>query len=323
MGTFKSEEEHAHGFRVHADLKGSCNFCTSPPVYFARYSGRHYCRKHFLASVETRVRREMRRQRILDAGCIAVAVSGGKDSMTALHLLSAEARGRRGVDIIALTVDEGITGYRDSCLKLIAEYCRKKGIEWLHSSYADYVGFTMDALAPLERKRTSCAYCGVVRRSALNSLAKSAGAQILVTGHNLDDGAQSMLMNLVRGDADRMRMMAPHPEVIEGLVPRATPLRLLPENEVLLYATLMHIPFIRSSCPYSEEASRNLFRDILYRLEEAMPGSRHAIVGAAEKLGAREHGVRIGRCSRCGEPCSGKICRTCGVREEVRELLSS
>lgn len=297
-----------------------CSICNEKAIYAARYNGRHYCRFHFIEFVNDRVKKEVRRQHILDGGTVAVAVSGGKDSMTALHILSELAATQRKTKIVAITVDEGITGYRDKSLEIIEKYCAEHSLEWHVSRFSEYMGMTMDELAPIERPRTTCAYCGVMRRTLINRLARKVSASRLATGLNLDDTAQSILMNISRGDIERLHMMGPHEWVIEGLVPRVQPLRLIPENEVLLYATLRGIPFLRSSCPYSEEASRNLFRDIVLRLEEEMPGTRYALLKSAAAISRPRENVSAGRCILCDEVTSGIICRACSLKREISEI---
>ncbi len=300
-----------------------CSSCNLDSVYFARYNGKHYCRPHFVEFVEGRVKKELRLQRIFDRGKrIAVAVSGGKDSMAALNLMSRLAKHRRGTEIVAVTVDEGITGYRDESMKLIRDYCSEHDVEWLTKSYSGYAGFTMDSLASIPRKRTTCAYCGVFRRTLLNELAMEAGSDLLATGLNLDDTAQSILMNLSRGDTDRLAMMGPHQAKVKGLVPRVQPLRQLPENEVMLYDMIEGIPFHRSNCPYSEEASRNLFREIVLRIEDEMPGSRYALLRTLSRLPVERNGAAAASCSRCGGVTSGGECRACTLKSEAQQLLA-
>ena len=301
-----------------------CSSCEAQAIYLARYNGQHYCKSHFCEFVENRVKKEIREQRIFDrGGRIAVAVSGGKDSMTTLHLLRLLSSARRGTEIIAITVDEGISGYRDESMKLVGDYCESNGIQWFTRSYADFAGFTMDALAAAERERTTCAYCGVFRRTLINALAKETCSDVLATGLNLDDTAQSILMNLARGDSDRFAMMGPHEANVEGLVPRVQPLRQLPENEVMLYAEIRNIPYLRSTCPYSEEASRNLFREIVLRIEDEMPGSRYAMLRTISKMHKTRTGGSARRCSECGDTTSSEVCRACALRLEASRLTGT
>ena len=300
-----------------------CSFCNLNAIYFARYSGRHYCTRHFSESVEKRVNREVRRQNILSRNStVCVAVSGGKDSMTALKLIRKAAENRSDIRLIAITVDEGITGYRSEAAGIVGEYCRREGIDWRCRSFREEAGFTMDRLAAAERQRTTCAYCGVFRRNLLNSMAREAGAERLVTGLNLDDTAQSVMMNMARGDTGRMAMMGPHLNKVEGLVPRAQPLRMIPENEVLLFAMQNGIPFLRSSCPYSEEASRNLFREIVLKMESEMPGARYSIAKSAASFSSARKKMNASKCTACGDITSGNVCRACTLREELKHILN-
>ena len=71
---------------------------------------------------------------------------------------------------------------------------------------------------------------------------KEVGAKYLATGHNLDDMAQSVMMNFVRGDVERLARLGPHNIVQPGMIPRINPLRTLPEKESLLYAMLSAYP---------------------------------------------------------------------------------
>ncbi len=301
----------------------ACSSCGSAAAYFARYNGRHYCPGHFREFVEKRVKREIREQKIFSGkATVCVAVSGGKDSMTALTLLKQFSEARRDTNLIAITVDEGISGYRSASLDVIERYCRSLGIEWRCRSFLEQSGFTMDRLAAAKRKRTTCAYCGVFRRNLINSMAIEAGASRLATGLNLDDTAQSVMMNISRADTSRMAMMGPHDTVIDGLVPRVQPLRQIPENEVLLYAMMRCIPFLRSSCPYSEEASRNLFRDVVLRMEDEMPGTRYSILRSANAFTASRKTGRARKCSVCGHVSSGSVCRTCLLGREIVSILA-
>ena len=69
-----------------------------------------------------------------------------------------------------------------------------------------------------------CSYCGVFRRQGINALAEKVGADIMALGHNLDDMAQSIIMNFQKGNIERSVRLAPHTDdPIEGLAPRVVP----------------------------------------------------------------------------------------------------
>jgi len=136
-----------------------CSKCRRDAIIWQRYSGLHLCREHFIVDLEAKAKREIRQKRMIASGdVIAVALSGGKDSSALLHFLTKTFGKRRDVSIIALTVDEGIAGYRDTdAARRIAEEC---GAPWHRVSFEEIVGTTTDQpTSPIMPKpnQTPCA----------------------------------------------------------------------------------------------------------------------------------------------------------------------
>jgi tRNA(Ile)-lysidine synthase TilS/MesJ len=159
-----------------------CDKCSASAILFQRYSGLHLCTSHFISDVEKKIKREVRKEKI--EGTLAIALSGGKDSAVTLSVLN-DLLSRRGIDIVAISVDEGITGYRDRALESAASLVAELGIRWEVASFEQYFGIRIDLV-----NERPCTVCGILRRSLLNRLAKAVGASALATGHNLDDEAQ-------------------------------------------------------------------------------------------------------------------------------------
>jgi uncharacterized protein (TIGR00269 family) len=298
-----------------------CDRCNREAVTFIRYNGSHLCSAHFGEFVTKRVKRELRDQVDLDqTKRIAVALSGGKDSCAVLVLVNAVLGERRDISIVAITVDEGIAGYRPEALDKARRITTELGIKHHVISFQKHVGITMDEIIDRKGERTPCAYCGVFRRQCMNDLARDIGAQALVTGHNLDDVAQAVLMNFTRGDVERMARRGPHQKVQPGLVPRVLPLRSVPEKEVYLFALLNGLDFADSTCPYWEAALRNEYRDIIDGLEARSPGTKHSILASYDAmrplLQERYPQTDLGSCT-CGEPSPRGRCMACSMREEL------
>ena len=296
---------------------GACS-CGKKAVHLARYSGERHCREHFLDSVERRVRRELRQQGPFKQGRIAVAVSGGKDSIVTLRLLHETFRDNPKLELAAVTVDEGIAGYRPPSIALAREHCEEIGVPHTVVSYQETSGTTMDRIVVHPaREHLPCAYCGVLRRKNLNEAARRVEATHLATGHNLDDVAQTLLMNHLKGDVDRLARMGPHraDQVQPGLVPRILPLRSIPEREVALYAILRGWRYHDGECPYAQDATRGRYRDLLLQLEEESPGTRHALLAGYDRLAPllRTGESTLRACATCGEPTSGERCRACAL----------
>ena len=227
-----------------------CSKCSKPAVTFIRYSGNHLCEGHFLEFFDKRVKKDMRKQSVFKADTkVAVALSGGKDSTVATWLLDDIISKRRDMELHAITVDEGIEGYRPESLKMAKEFCESRDIPHHVVTFKDTVGWTMDEIAKQDPETIPCTYCGVFRRKALNSKAREIGADYLATGLNLDDTAQSVLMNFARGDIEKLARMGPHTKVQRDLIPRIQPLRTIPEKEVYLFSMLKGIKIHNAECP--------------------------------------------------------------------------
>ena len=299
-----------------------CDTCGHEAVTYIRYNGMHLCSEHFMKFVEKRVKREIRKQVNLRPGdVIGVAVSGGKDSMVTLHLLHKILGERRDIEIQCITVDEGIDGYRPESIDIVKRFCAGRGIKYNQASFSEKFGMTMDDAAPLSGDSTPCTYCGVFRRNAMNDIARRIGAAYLATGLNLDDTAQSIMMNFTRGDVERLIRLGPHKKIQPGLIPRIQPLRMVPEKESLLYAIVAGIPYHDGTCPYSDEALRNQFRYVIDELETRSPGTRHSIISSYDQmlpmLMAGSKPANLVKCM-CGEPTLGKECKACELMNSLR-----
>lgn len=305
----------------------TCDLCNRDAVTFVRYNGTHLCAEHFMRYVDRRVKREIRKQIDVERGDkIAVAVSGGKDSMVALKMLSSVFNGVNGVEVHAITIDEGIEGYRPPSVDIVRRFCEQNDVHFHLRSFSE-LGVTMDAIAPVSGSSSPCTYCGVFRRMLMNEEARNIGARYLATGHNLDDAAQSIMMNFVRGDVERLARMAPHKHVQPGLIPRFMPLREIPEKETLLYALVSGMEFWDGVCPYWEAALRNQYRSIVDDLEDRSPGARFGILSSFDQirpmLWSNMPQSNLHPCPRCGEPTVGDSCKSCQLLDKARSRIGS
>jgi len=309
-----------------------CTICRRREAVFMRpYSGERLCRKCFLKSIEDKVRATIAKYEMFEPDDhIMIAVSGGKDSVSLLHMLAEIEKAFPKASLCAVTVDEGIKGYRDEALKFAVKNCRKLGVEHTVTSFKELYGVKLDDLVKTlgEKKQgglTPCAYCGVLRRRALNLAAREAGASKLATAHNLDDEAQTILLNILHGDALRIARVKPvlaerHPK----LVKRVKPLCEVPEKETTLYAYLKRIEFQSTPCPYASTALRNDIRTMLNRMEEKHAGTKFTVFRSIEKirpaLEKMAEAEKLRDCKICGEPTTDETCKPCRMLQELHVL---
>lgn len=335
-----------------------CTKCDRDAVMHAAYSGTYLCEPHFVESVERRVRKRIRADGLLPADATpddpeiwVVGLSGGKDSVVLTTILQETFEQDPRVELVCLTIHEGIAGYRDESLEACLELADDLELRHEVVSYADEFGLEMDDVVeddPMDM--AACAYCGVFRRDLLARYAGEYGADKLLTGHNLDDEAETALMNVLEGNVEQMAKhfdasLGPFPDSASqqdagtaggtlrtrqekaGMIPRAKPLRDIPEKEVALYAQLREIPVHMAECPHSSEAFRGEIQSLLLQLEENHPGTRHSIMAGYEEfaqLAAQRYrdsdAGDIGTCVDCGAPTTQEKCRKCALVDAVKAV---
>lgn len=289
-----------------------CQRCSKSAVIYQKYSNTHLCRTHFITDVERKIKRDIRKFRMVQKGDrIAVALSGGKDSIVLLYVLNQIFQDRKDLELSAITIDEGIIGYREQTLEHAVKLTHDLGIPHTIRSFGEGFGITLDELTK-KKEHAACTLCGVLRKNLLNKTARELGADKLAIGHNLDDESQTILMNYLRGDMDRLKRMLLNVKQ-PGLVMRIKPLRSIPEKEVALYGLLNDLPVSMDECPYAGEALRNEIREMLNNYEVKHPGTKYSLLGEYETISEalRSPDNQIAVCRICGEPGSDKVCKTC------------
>jgi uncharacterized protein (TIGR00269 family) len=301
-----------------------CSACkSSNAIYFRKNEGVALCGSCLIGNLEDKVRRAISKYAMLKpSDRVAVAVSGGKDSLSLLKILSRLTARFPDCELVAVMVDEGIRGYRDRALSAAKAFSEGLGIPWAMTSFRQLYGTDLDEMAASRPGSNPCSYCAILRRNALNRLAGELGADKLALAHNLDDEAQTFILNLIQGGPERAaRASSPITPHRPGLVPRIKPLSGIPEMEIALYAHLNGIPISSSACPYGRGALRNDVRAALNLLELRHPGIKHSIIKSARYWGelaqcASRAGAKS--CGICGGPSSGDICKACAIAEETR-----
>jgi len=309
-----------------------CASCKSTDATFMRpYSSEKLCGRCFKKSIERKVQVTISKYGMLKPDDkVAVAVSGGKDSVSLLHILAKIEKKFPEARLCAVTVDEGIRGYRDEALRFAIKNCEKLGVEHRVVSFREMYGYRLDELVDViersgEKDLTPCSYCGVLRRRALNTVAREVSADKLATAHNLDDETQTIFLNIIHGDALRIARVKPvlsavHPKLVQRIKPFCE----VPEREIALYAYLKKIRFQGVPCPYAMTALRNDVRNMLNRMEQKHVGTKFAILRSIERirpaLEAMSEVEKLQDCTLCGEPTVGDVCKPCQMLQRLRIL---
>ncbi|HHT18875.1 MAG: TIGR00269 family protein [Euryarchaeota archaeon] len=276
---------------------------------------------NFCLELEKRVKNTINDYELINDGDkVAVALSGGKDSVLVLHILNKLCRESDiNFELLAITIDEGIKGYRENGIKSARKNASQLGVDYYELSLEDELGLTIDRASKFYK--TACIPCGVFRRYLLNRTAYQLGSDKLATGHNLDDEVQSFLMSFARADVRRFSKFGPKQDRIHPkMVPRIKPLWIIPEKEVGKWAILQKVDVHLAECPYAHKSLRSRLKNYLNNLEENKPGTKMKMLDFFKKSIQVDKGeVKLYECQICGEPSSAVICKACEISDIIKK----
>ena len=302
-----------------------CDRCEEQAAYTRKYSGESLCSACFSKSIAKKTAKTISRYNMIRHGqLVAVAVSGGKDSLVLLKIINEMAR-MHHFNIIAITIDEGIPGYRNEALEIVEKFCSELDVRHKVYSYKDLFEMTLDeALDVREDQKitsSSCSICGTLRRRAMDYAAKDNGADIIATGHNLDDTLQTFLINMLSGDTTKIGWMDPDTSA-KNSIKKIKPFCEIYESEIVFYAFTNDIPFQSEPCPHMNEGVRTEIREFLNALEGRHAGVKNGLYQSVLKVSAalKSTDTKKGtRCVRCGNKSTGETCSVCSVLLELKK----
>jgi uncharacterized protein (TIGR00269 family) len=297
-----------------------CALCAEPASVYQPVTRRFLCGTHLVRDVEERVAATVQETgQIRPGDRIAVGLSGGKDSTALLVILSRLLPSWPGASLIAVTVDEGIAGYRADTIRAAETLTARLGVDHRIIPFRALIGHDLDTLLA-GRETQACTICGILRKKALADAARAAGATAIATGHNLDDEAQSVLMNALRGDLPRLVRTTGTGSSVSFL-PRIKPLAAIPEKEIASYLFVQGLFPVLPECPYTKYALRAEVRTLLSSYECRHPGTMQHLIESKKTIERYCAGTPVmeplRRCRECGDPCSGDLCQFCRLRHSL------
>ncbi len=212
---------------------------------------------------------------------IAVAVSGGKDSYTMLHILeSLRRRAPIRFEIMSLTIDSGYPGFRTD---IIGSHLKEHGFEH-HIEKTDHYGIIQAKRRP---GSSFCSICARLKRGALYELAQRYGCNKLALGHHLDDFAETLLLN--QFFVGSLKSMAASMLADNGITTVIRPLVYTTESEIIRFANSRAFPVVCCRCPVCGEADqqRKRMKRLISELERDIPHIRQSLLKALSNVQPR------------------------------------
>ena len=223
------------------------------------------------------LRKAIEHYNMIDEGDkIAVALSGGKDSIT--HLMGLKTLQRfypKHFELIAISVNPGFEFFDTSFLK---ELCSNLGIEFVEAE-----SHIKEIVFDIRKERSPCSLCANLRRGILNSTAIEHGCNKLALGHNEDDVLETFFLNMFY--AGNLSTFAPVSYMDRSKITLIRPLIYAPEKEIRKFIKRANIQVMPKNCPMDGVSKREDMKEILYKLSIKIPNVRANLIGAIKRAG--------------------------------------
>ncbi|KAI0052590.1 hypothetical protein FA95DRAFT_1483067 [Auriscalpium vulgare] len=307
----------------------TCALCHSArPILKRPKTGQQICKDCFFKVFETEVHNTITEANLFRTGDrVAIGASGGKDSTVLAYVMKTlNERYGYGLELFLLSIDEGITGYRDDSLETVKRNQEQYDMPLKILSYDELYGWTMDRIVSTIGRKNNCTFCGVFRRQALDRGASALNVDHIVTGHNADDIAETVLMNIMRGDIARLGRCTAICTQGEDTIRRSKPFKYAYEKEIVMYAYFKKLDYFSTECIYSPDAYRGHARAFLKDLEAARPSAIIDIIHSGEAFEVKQEVKATQKlqqtCKRCGYMSSNELCKACTLLEGLERGLS-
>lgn len=208
---------------------------------------------------------------IEEGDCIAVGISGGKDSLTLLQSLAALRRFYpKKFTLKAITID---LGFNNMNLDDIKAMCKELDVEY-HIEKTDIAQIVFD-----ERKETSpCSLCAKMRKGALNEAVKEMGCNKVAYAHHKDDVVETMLLSLFY--EGRFHCFSPVTYLDRSNIIVIRPLIYMNEADVVGFIRRYNIPVVKSPCPVDKKTKREYVHQLVRDLNKDIPSVRNRMFTA-------------------------------------------
>lgn len=211
---------------------------------------------------------------ICDGDKIAVGVSGGKDSVALLAVLSAYRRfSPEKFDLTAINIDLGFKNTDPAQVDALKRYCESIDVPLIieHTQIADII-FE-------ERKEKSpCSLCSKMRRGALNSVAIASGCNKLALAHHADDILDTFMLSLVF--EGRLSTFMPVSYMDKTGITLIRPFLYVEEKYLSGLCSRYDLPIVHNPCPADKHTKREEMKDLVDMLEEKYPSSKKLMMSA-------------------------------------------
>lgn len=206
---------------------------------------------------------------------LAIALSGGKDSLSLLYMLKAiSGRGFAPIELYAVNVAGEFTCGASIGRNFLQTICDELEVPLVFCE-------STKTLENLE-----CYGCSRERRKLLFDAAKNVGCHHIAFGHHQDDSAETLLMNLLH--KGEFCSLLPKIYMVDYDITILRPLIYVPEDAIRSFATLHGFNRITCKCPVGQTSLRKKTDDLIRDMEELYPNARANLARAGLVYGSKK-----------------------------------
>ena len=299
-----------------------CN-CGEPSKYNDPFTPhprpQNYCSSCFSSYLEKKMTRGF--PRAIRGHSVAVAVSGGKDSITLLEIILKSQKMLKIPSVTAIFLEEQVAeiqSHRPEIVKILNE--KYPDLNILYEEYSSFYRYSLPELVKrsIERKLrfTPCMMCGILKKNALFKIARDLKIPYIALGTTLEDEAATVLLNIIRGrQQTEISGNTDNHDSLETFQPQLLkPLARISEDLIQTYVNINKLPVITTTCPYATQSIRSDITSLIENLKKRDPkGSLLFNIAKRKTMNESIKKSPLMNCRRCQTPSNQSLCSACRI----------
>lgn len=208
---------------------------------------------------------------IRDGDSVAVGVSGGKDSVTLLTLLSALKKFYpKPFSLTAIFIDMGLNADEDR-IRVLSDYCESLSVPFIREKTD--IG---EIVFNIRKEKNPCSLCSKMRRGALNTVAIDRGCNKLALGHHADDLLETLFLSMIY--EGRFSTFEPITYLDRTKITLIRPMLFIDEKDIVSYSK--DLPVVKNPCPADKHTQREYIKDLIKSIKKDVPFARDRMLSA-------------------------------------------
>lgn len=206
---------------------------------------------------------------IEDGDKIAVGLSGGKDSLTLLHLLNLYKKfSPQKFELIAITLNPGEVDNSP-----LHKLCKELEVPF-YEIQTDIQKVVFD----IKKEKNPCSLCAKLRRGTLHSNAQQLGCNKVALGHHKDDAIETLMLSI--SYEGRINCFSPKSYMDKENITLIRPMVYITEKSIKNVVKKYNFPVIENPCPADKNTKREDMKNLIYELDHRMPGFKENLFGS-------------------------------------------